>query len=78
MPAQLKNNLHLFSQKPCQQLREESGAGTADPLPPMGQQPGPAWQAPSTFLRSWSRSTSAKTWSVWSGARFYSVSEWPV
>ena len=37
MPARLKNNLHLFSQKRCQQLREESGTGTADhPLPPAG------------------------------------------
>lgn len=36
MPTRLKNNLHLFSQKRCQQLREESGTGTADPLPPAG------------------------------------------
>lgn len=68
--ARLKNNLHLFSQKRCQQLREESGTGTADPFPPAG----PAWQAPNAFLRSSGAGASApqpRCGQHWSGVKIY-------
>lgn len=82
--ARLKNNLHLFSQKRCQQLREESGTGTADPFPPAG----PVWQAPNAFLRSSGAGASApqpRCGQHWSGVKIYakttdftySVSKWP-
>lgn len=48
MPPRLKNNLHLFSQKRCQQLQKESSLGTAGPLPP-ARHHSPGWVQPSGF-----------------------------